>query len=215
MSKLIAKQYRKPSGLLGKIISGRMERKNAKLYQWIMPRVKTVDGDHVLEIGYGAGTGINILAGRDQNITVSGIDFSKVMYKKALRKNKDHIGAGTVFLSHDDLLTYNSDNSQKCFSKIIGINVLYFWNDLGTYFSKIYGLLKDGGLLYLYMASPSTLDNLSNVDDEIFNKYTLDEVVGKLSASNFKDIHYEIHERENIERAYLIMAARKRRPITQ
>ncbi len=204
MSKMIAKQYRKPSGLLGKIISGKMEKRNEKTYRWVMPLIKTIDGDKILEIGYGAGTGINSLACRDQNITIYGIDFSRVMYKKAVRKNKIHSDKNQIFLSHGDLLTYTIE---KNFSKIFGINVLYFWNDLGRYFTKIFNLLKENGALYLYMSSPERLDKISLTRNEIFNKYTLDDVIIVLSASNFKNIRYETNETD-MGKAFLIFAER-------
>jgi SAM-dependent methyltransferase len=204
-SRLTAGQYRKPWGIHGKIISSRMEKRNRKTYNWVMPFIKTAPGDRVLEIGYGAGTGIKALAERGQGISIYGIDFSKVMYKKALRAASKLNGGKHISLSCGDLLNYNIE--QKGFNIIFGINVLYFWKTPDVYFSKIYDLLSPGGKLYLYAAGPERLLNLPITHNNIFSKYTLEEITGAMAASGFKNIRHETHETD-LGKAWLLSAVR-------
>ncbi len=202
MLKFIARQYRRPEGLLGEIISGRMERKNEKTYNWVIPFIDTADNDKLLEVGFGTGLGINVLAEKNKNTKIYGIDLSKVMILKAKKRNQYYINDKRVFLSCGDLLDYNMEND---FNRILSINVLYFWNELNIYFNKIYNLLKEKGIFYLYMSSPERLDKIVFTRNEIFNKYTKDDVIKGLEKAKFKKIRYETNE-TNTGNSYLIIS---------
>ena len=60
--------------------------------------------------------------------TVYGIDFSKLMYKKAQALNHKYIDEGRVTLLYGDFVA--SDIGSDGFDKIFCINVVYFWNNL-------------------------------------------------------------------------------------
>jgi len=191
MYRLIGNQYRKPSGLLGRIIAKKMTRGNIPVYDKIIPGLGIKQNDRILEIGYGLGVGIDkIVSGYD--CFVSGIDFSDLMYKLASKRNKKHIINGKAELYLGDFLTVEMIYDQ--FDIIFCTNVIYFWINLDEPFSKIKTLLKDGGLLCIFMASSDYLTKKKFTKDGIFCKYSIGQVVDVLKFSGFRDINYEFRK---------------------
>jgi cyclopropane fatty-acyl-phospholipid synthase-like methyltransferase len=84
MFKLVGKQLRKPSGFFGRLVSKGIEIKNKGFYEKIIKGLDIKGGEKIFEIGYGSGLGINSIANK-YNCTVGGIDFSELMYNKAVK----------------------------------------------------------------------------------------------------------------------------------
>lgn len=182
MFEKIAKQFRKPSGFWGKIVSGLMIKGNRPAYDVLLKDMEVQPGEKILEIGYGPGIGIHLLA-TAVNCQIYGVDFSELMHKKASKRNKKVIASGNVKLLYGDFVEtqINTDG----FDKIFCLNVVYFWEDLIPPFVKIRSLLKDGGAFYFYMAKKEDLSKLKFTDDSIFNKYTIEEVTEALNTAGF------------------------------
>ena len=185
MLRFIGKQFRKPTGFLGKIISRIMIRGNRVAYDKIIPDLAIAPNDKILEIGYGHGLGIGMIAS-GYHCTVTGIDFSELMFREASQRNKKHIDQKKVDLYLGDFLT--TDMGSNNFDKVFCINVIYFWNKLDEPFSKVHQGLKDGGLFCIYMVHQDYLKKMKFTKDGIFNRYSIDEVVDCLELSGFKDI---------------------------
>ena len=184
-SKIIAKQFRKPSGLLGRIISKIMEEHNIYLYDFILEEINKINNfEKILEIGYGPGLGINKLLSQNNKVTFNGIDFSKLMYKRATRLNKYYISKNKLNLIYGDLKEYDFDEQK--YKVIFGINIVYFWNSLNEYFKKIYKLLKKNGLLILFFMKPEDLIKIKLTQTDVFYKYDKDEIINILKKNGFK-----------------------------
>jgi SAM-dependent methyltransferase len=205
MLKFIAKQFRNPRGFMGRIVSGIMEKGNKGTYDWMLSIMDINDGDAVLEIGYGTGQVISRIAGSKKKTIIRGIDFSKVMHEKAVMNNRTYIEEGRAVLSYGDLLGYKSDIK---FSKVFGINVIYFWDDLPKYFNKLSDLMDNGGTLYIYMSDADSLGKIPFTRNEVFNKYGPKEVSDKLGKAGFHRARYLVNE-EELGRSYCIIAEKK------
>ncbi|HBS85556.1 MAG TPA: hypothetical protein DEA97_03310 [Bacteroidales bacterium] len=201
MLKFVGKQLRKPTGFFGKIISILMQKGNSSIYNRIISELEINQNDNILEIGYGPGLGIErILAKYDCFVT--GIDFSELMFKEATKRNKKYIDSKMAVLYLGDFLSININSNE--FDKIFCLNVIYFWDKLHEPFAKIYRGLKDGGLFCFYMAHQEDLNKLKFTKNDIFNKYSIEQVVEKLEISGFKVINYEIEIEYRFERGYFI-----------
>ncbi len=149
MPTALAKQLRKPSGFLGKLVAKMMEFRNRNSYKEIIGKLSPRQGEHILEIGYGPGLGIYQIATSFPGCLISGIDFSELMYHKASRRNKKFIEKGIVHLKYGDVLTLEPGKDK--FDKIFCVNVIYFWNDLNLAFTKIFNMLgRKGRISDLY-----------------------------------------------------------------
>lgn len=183
--RFIGNQFRKPSGFFGKIISCIMVKGNSAAYDKIIRELAIEKHDKILEIGYGHGIGINKISSL-YDCTITGIDFSDLMRREATKRNKKHIHNKRVVLLYGDFLS--ADLGSNSFNKIFCLNVIYFWNNLNEPFAKIYEGLMAEGKFCLYMAHRATLEKMKFTKDDIFNKYSLEEVVDCLELSGFKDV---------------------------
>jgi len=77
------------------------------------------------------------------------------------------------------------------YDKIICLNVIYFWDNLEIPFSKIRNGLKENGIFYFYMDHPDDLSKHGFTSKDIFNIYTIDQVIDKLNISGFSKISYQ------------------------
>jgi SAM-dependent methyltransferase len=197
----LAEQFKQPSGLRGYFVSRQMEKRNTATYAWVLPQIKLQDNDKVLEIGYGTGVLLNSLARVNKTLRLFGVDFSRVMCFLAKIRNRGFIRQGRMSLAYGDVLNYGGCD----FNVIFAINVIYFWDDLPKHLAKIRELLAPGGRLYLYMSGPEHLNKIEFTHDEVFNKYSLEQVLGALKQAGYRNPGHTVRDME-MGAGYLIMA---------
>ncbi|HUS03116.1 MAG TPA: class I SAM-dependent methyltransferase [Chitinophagaceae bacterium] len=183
LKKFIASQFKKPTGLFGIFSSNIMIRGNKNKYDKLIKDLDIQPNDKLLEIGYGPGVGINIIAGKCDTCTIHGIDFSPLMYKRAVRYNRSYIDKGTMVLQYGDFLKISTPDND--YDKIFCLNVVYFWNELKEPFMKVLSLLKKGGVFHIFMADKSML---KKTPDSVFNKYSIEQVTGVLTSAGFTEV---------------------------
>ena len=95
---LIAWLFKKPTGLFGMLVSNLMIKGNRGNYETLLRDPDIQPHDKILEIGYGPGIGISLYAEKCNSCVIHGIDFSKLMYKRASNLNKKYIHDNKVRL---------------------------------------------------------------------------------------------------------------------
>src|SRR5579875_3191486 len=88
-------QFARPSGPLGRVAGWMMARTDAD-DRWIVDLLDVQPDDRVLEIGFGPGVAIALLAARATAGIVVGVDPSDVMAQQAARRNRAAVRAGRV-----------------------------------------------------------------------------------------------------------------------
>ena len=184
----IGMQFKNPSGVLGKIVSTLMIIGNRSAYESLIKDLMIRSNDKILEIGYGPGIGIDLISKRFEMCDIYGIDFSGLMYKRATKRNKQAIKNNQVHLLFGDFVETEISTSQ--FDKIFCINVVYFWNNLQKPFEKVKYLLKDDGIFCFYMAKKDDLNKLKFTKDNIFNKYSIEQILEALKSVGFNEVDY-------------------------
>ncbi|HCT30854.1 MAG TPA: hypothetical protein DIW31_08990 [Bacteroidales bacterium] len=201
MFRAIGNQFRKPSGFLGRIISSLMIKGNNYAYEKTIIDLDIKQNDRLYEIGYGHGLGVfKILS--NYNCYVSGIDFSELMFKEASKRNSKYIESKRSELTFGDFLT--TELPSNLYDKIFCLNVIYFWDNLEVPFAKIRNTLKDGGIFYFFMADRDDLNRLKFTKDDIFNKYSIEQVITSLNNAGFKNITYNSDKGYKKERGYYV-----------
>lgn len=188
MFRKIGMQFKKPSGFPGRLVSILMIKGNRSAYENILQDLKIQSNDKILEIGYGPGIGINLISRRFETCEIYGIDFSELMYKRATNRNKQFIDNNRVHLLFGDFV--ETDISTSGFDKIFCINVVYFWDNLQNPFERVKSLLKDDGIFCLYMAKKDDLTKFIFTKDDIFNKYSIDQISEALKSAGFREFDY-------------------------
>jgi cyclopropane fatty-acyl-phospholipid synthase-like methyltransferase len=191
IQKFIASQFKKPKGLFGIFTSNMMVKNNQKNYDKIIKDLDLQANDKLLEIGYGPGIGIQMIAELCPDCIIHGIDFSKLMYKTASKYNKPFIDTGRVHLQYGDFL--KSSVLDNNYDKVFCLNVVYFWDELNSPFEKVLSLLKKGGAFHIYMADKNTLIE-KKAPDSVFNKYSIEQVKETLKATGFENVEHHVEK---------------------
>jgi SAM-dependent methyltransferase len=91
---VLNKHYVCPKGVMGRFVGELMVRQHEKETSWTVSIANVQPTDHVLEIGFGAGKAIQLLAKQTTHGFVYGIDLSATMVKRAKERNAHAVRAG-------------------------------------------------------------------------------------------------------------------------
>lgn len=146
---VIARQFGRPRGPLGRLIGYGMARANGEFSRWAVQHAKTSQeggAGRIAELGPGPGIGLQALLTQFPDAHIWGIDLSPVMLSQAKKHNLAQVEAGRLILAQGS----TSALSQLAPADIVMANhVLYFWHDPKTTLEQIRGFLRPGGLLVL------------------------------------------------------------------
>jgi ubiquinone/menaquinone biosynthesis C-methylase UbiE len=141
----IAKQFKHPTGIGGKLVFSVMNRQIRPLYEDVVRLLPLADSDSVLDIGCGNGNVLNMLASRSE-CSFTGIDISPSAIKSAIKRNRRYVKSGRMKFLCQDMSKMPFGNSS--FNQIYTINTVYFWGNLDALMAEIRRILKPNGLYY-------------------------------------------------------------------
>jgi SAM-dependent methyltransferase len=142
--------------------------------------------DHVLEVGFGPGLGIQLalqLAGRGR---VIGIDHSAMMLREASRRNARALASGRAQLTLGS--AEHLPQFAIRFDKVFAINVYMFWADPVGVLRALRGTMNVGSVIALTL-QPRNLGASITDTREAANQMT-----ASLLEAGFDDVHVEIVE---------------------
>ena len=148
---LLDGQHGHPKGIIGYMLGELMVRQHVIETEWTISLLKLQPEDDVLELGFGAGRAIELVAAQVSKGQVSGIDISQAMVRAANRRNARAIKAGRVTLHHGDLTNLSFPDNQ--FDKVFSIQTLYFWSNPTHVLSEIFRVLKPEGTLVITLST--------------------------------------------------------------
>lgn len=183
---ILAKQYCKPSGTIGKSMGKLFDTKNKKQNDWTISLLKIKSRDYVLEIGFGSGQTIKDITRLAPKGFIAGIDSSKIMLTEAARRNVKTIKAGLVKLQFGDAssLPY----PKNYFDKVFAVYVIYFWHDPIKVLKEIHRVLKPKGRVAIYLSSKKTLSKIPFTQTGLFNSYMRKELLIMFRKAGFKNV---------------------------
>jgi ubiquinone/menaquinone biosynthesis C-methylase UbiE len=144
---LLLRAFGRPRGLLGRLGGRIMARSNLACAVWATELLDTRPSDRILELGFGPGVAIELLAGRALNGYVAGLDASAEMVAQAKRRNAAAIAAGRVDLRQGSVEAIPFPAG--AFAKALAINSMQVWPDALAGLGEIRRVLESGGLLAL------------------------------------------------------------------
>lgn len=188
----IARQSRRPSGLLGTIIARVMASETANDNAKAIELLDVQRGDQVLDVGTGHGTALALMAARAADGLVTGVDFSDVMLRIASKRNQSLIKRNRV-----QVLRAVSDRlpfPDASFDRVLAMHTLYFWNSAEPNLAEISRVLRLGGTLVIGFRPAEDDAVVAGFPSEIYRFRTTGEVVSLLEAAR---LHVERHERRD------------------
>jgi ubiquinone/menaquinone biosynthesis C-methylase UbiE len=148
---LLAGQHGHPTGIVGRVLGEQMVRQHMPETTWTISLLDLKPEDQILELGFGAGRAIELVAAQASNGHISGIDLSQEMVRAASRRNAKAIKAGRVALCHGDVTTLPFADNQ--FDKVFSIQTLYFWPDPPRALAEVFRVLKPGAMLVVTLST--------------------------------------------------------------
>jgi ubiquinone/menaquinone biosynthesis C-methylase UbiE len=184
----LAQQFCQPAGWLGRLV-GFLFRMNREGIDWTIHQLDIQPTDHVLEIGFGPGLGIEGAASLATQGRVAGVDFSQTMLEQATRRNAAAIDEGLVELCLGDAtaLLY----PENTFHKACATNVIYFWQDPLANLRELHRVMKPGGRLALYVIAKEDLLKFKLVTQTgVYQLYTGEDLVRLLTQAGFHQVRF-------------------------
>ena len=185
---LLAGQHGHPKGIIGYLLGEQMVRQHIPETAWTISLLDIQPQDQILELGFGAGRAIELVAAQASNVYVSGIDISQTMVRAASRRNARAIKAGRVTLHLGDLTNLPFPDNQ--FDKVFSIQTLYFWPDSQRTLSEIFRVLKLGATLVITL-STGTIDTDEVTGLERYQLLLEEQVVPAMKQVGFTLVSIE------------------------
>ena len=151
----IGHQLKCPSGHAGQLTGQVMTVVNREPNRLAIEALQIGWADNVLELGFGPGSAIKAAAAAAGGGLVLGIDLSPEMLAQASRRNRRAIEERRVRLQlgRFDALPWPSESV----SKILAVNVVYFFDASGDEVREARRLLRPGGLMAIYATHKETM----------------------------------------------------------
>src|SRR6516225_7533187 len=137
----------RPQGVLGKLGGVIMARTNRAIAARVVELLNIQPSDRVLEVGFGPGVGIQLLAEKVTSGEVVGIDCSEEMVEQATARNAAAVECGRVELQRGSVERLPFAN--ETFDKALAINSMQIWPDPVAALRQMQLMLKPGGTIAL------------------------------------------------------------------
>jgi ubiquinone/menaquinone biosynthesis C-methylase UbiE len=158
MAAILLRAFGRPRGMLGRLGGIVMARMNRACASWAVELLAVRSDDKVLEIGFGPGVGIELLAERTSAGYVAGVDPSREMVAQATARNAAAIKRGRVDLRHGSVesLPFLDDT----FDRVLAVNSMQVWPDAVAGLRELRRVTKPDGRVALgftaYSGQPKT-----------------------------------------------------------
>lgn len=163
--------FAQPRGLLGRIAGRIMLRINSQQQQDVVGLVDVQSGDRVLEVGYGPGGLIRLLAERNEAASIIGVDPSPTMRDQAGRYNRAAVRTGKVRL---DLGTADRTGlPDASVDHAVSVNNVAIWPDLDAGIRELHRVVRPGGTFVIAWhggTSPSRVGRRLRLSDDTLNR---------------------------------------------
>lgn len=183
----VGRQLRNPSGLFGRLTGVLMRLVNATPNRLAVDALRIERGDVVLELGFGPGHAIALLAARAPDGFVYGIDQSPVMLEQAQVRNRRAIEAGRVYLYEAtfERLPFEAASVDK----ILAVNVVYFWHDAVAVLAEIRRVLRPGGRIVIYATDAASMHRWKFAGPDTHRLFTAGDLSALLEQGGFMPEH--------------------------
>jgi SAM-dependent methyltransferase len=177
-------QLRSPRGWPGCLLARLLGPLNADSNQRAVEALAIEAGEKVLELGFGPGDALRLMAQSQPNAFISAIDHSQTMVVHAARRLQSSLPTRSVTLLQGrlDSLPFRDD----VFDKLLAVHVAYFFAPDGPELREAHRVLRQGGRIVLLVTSKDALTRWRF--DALPSHRLLDQknIVDELSRAGFE-----------------------------
>lgn len=147
MKLILERAFGHPVGVLGKLGGIIMARTNQAIAARTIALLAVQPDDWVLEVGFGPGVGLQLVASKLSSGRIAGVDDSAEMVEQAAARNAGAVEAGRIALRRGPVASLPFANDT--FDKALAINSMQVWPDAVAGLKEILRVLKAGGIVAL------------------------------------------------------------------
>lgn len=187
----IARNFRKPTGIMGWLIGKLMNKGNDFMNRFTIGFLDPQPSDRILEIGFGNGKYMREIAEKMTDGLMAGVDYSRTMVDQAKKRNRSFIRKGVVDIKLGEVNRIPFDTG--AFDKVFTVNTIYFWPNPDSDIQEIRRILKPGGRLLIAFRSKEKMEKL-DLTRHGFTLYEPEQVKELARRAGFIDIRLESSE---------------------
>lgn len=146
---VLASQFGRPHGALGRLVGSFFAHYNARFNRWIVRELRSEWHDEparIVELGPGPGLGLEETLREFPSTRVWGIDRSQEMLTRSGRRNRQEVATGRLVLLEGDCASLSG---LAPVDMVFAVHVLYFWHQPSEQLAQIRRALRPGGRLAL------------------------------------------------------------------
>lgn len=170
---ILMRMFGRPEGVLGRLGGVIMASMNRPFAAWVIGLLGVEPDDRVLEVGFGSGMGIELLAKSVSKGYIAGVDASREMTSQAKTRNAQALLSGRVDLRYGFAQSLPFDDG--AFTKALAINSMQVWPDALAGLREMRRVLAPHGRIALGFTS--------------YSGQSKDTVPGMIIAAGFIDAH--------------------------
>lgn len=194
----LSRQAAHPHGLGGRLIGRLWVRETATVNDAAVELLAPAPGESILEIGFGPGRTVGLLA--DRSASVTGVDVSEEMLRLATRRNATLIDAQRVALSVNDGTSLPLEDDSV--DAVLSVHNIYFWPEPETTINEIARVLRPGGrVLLVFRGAEHPLPG--RLDRSVYRAVTTRDAIGWLASAGFGDVAHRPPDGAPSEIAFL------------
>jgi SAM-dependent methyltransferase len=186
----VGTQLQHPRGLVGKALFRGMATSTIAHARWTVDLMELHPDDNIVEIGFGNGANIELLATRAPDGHVTGVEVSETAMEMASKKNAAAIAEGRVKLH---LVTPGSalPIDDAMFDEACTVATMYVIENPAGVFTEMYRVLKPGGLAAVTFPVRENFMRFKPAKAKGFHFHELSDLEAAFRDSGFTDTRTE------------------------
>lgn len=186
----IGRQFQHPTGWVGEVLFRGMAKTTIAHARWTAQLMEVEPDDDVLEVGFGNGANIELLASRASNGHVTGVEVSETALEMASKRNAVAISEGRVRL-HLVAPGRALPLDDGTFDKACTIATMYVIADPGGVFREMHRVLAPGGLAAVTFPVREAFMRFPPAKAEGFHFHELTDLEAAFRDAGFVDTRTE------------------------
>ena len=197
---------RSPKGFWGgRTLLAMNGKEHAAMPEWALAELKINPGDHMLDIGCGAGANISRMLSMCPECMVRGVDLSKKALEYATDHNFKAVKDGQCVIVGGSATQLPL--AKNVYNVVTAFETIYYWPTIASGFSEALRVLKPGGTFLVANELDGEGQEYRDMERAIggIRIYTIEEIEQQMEELGFVDIK----SRHDKERHFICVMARK------
>lgn len=179
----LARQLRRPDGIVGRFIASRLNRGNQEVIAAAIDALGLTAPSVAADLGFGGGIGLRLLLDRPEVSEVVGVDFAPAMLTAARKRFATEVADGRLRLESGSLTDLPLPVSSL--DGAITVNTIYFLDDLAPALREFGRVLRPGGRVVIGIGDPDAMEEMPFTGHG-FHLRSIPELEGSIVAADLE-----------------------------